>query len=346
MSDKLRVAVAGTGYFSQFHFDAWARCPEVEVVGVADLDIVSARSRASSAGAKAYSDVETMLEVTKPDLLDIITPSHTHPKMIELGAAAGVNMVCQKPFCGDLKTARHCVSIAEEAGVDLIVHENFRFQPWYREARKFLDNGGLGELYQITMRLRPGDGQGAQAYLARQPYFQKMERFLVHETAVHLVDVARYLIGPVESVWADLRRHNPVIAGEDAGIVVLSFGGNVRGIIDGNRNSDHVAENRRRTMGEMVIEGENGVLELDGDGALTFRAQGENTKQPVAFDWSDQGFGGDCVFNFTRHVVAHYCDGAVLENRAADYLVNLKIEEAVYQSAQDGVKRELGADGN
>ena len=82
----------------------------------------------------------------------------------------------------------------------------------------------LGEVYQITFRLRPGDGQGPEAYLERQPYFQTMERFLVHETAIHFIDVFRFLLGEEPStVYASLRRLNPAIKGEDAGLMLFSF---------------------------------------------------------------------------------------------------------------------------
>ena len=54
--------------------------------------------------------------------------------------------------------------------------------------------------------MRPGDGQGKDAYFNRQPYFQKMERFLIHETAIHLIDVYRYLFGDIKSVFASLSR--------------------------------------------------------------------------------------------------------------------------------------------
>ena len=54
----------------------------------------------------------------------------------------------------------------------LVVHENFRFQPWYREAKRLVDAGMLGALHAVAFRLRPGDGQGPRAYLDRQPYFQ------------------------------------------------------------------------------------------------------------------------------------------------------------------------------
>jgi len=333
--------VVGAGYFSRFHFDAWVRCPQVELVGIADRDHASAERLASTHKVEWYDCAETMLDAQKPHILDIVTPPHTHLDLISLAADRGVNIVCQKPFCGTLDAAQQAVDLALAANVELIVHENFRFQPWYRAAKGKLENGELGKIYQITMRLRPGDGQGADAYLDRQPYFQKMERFLIHETALHLVDVARYLMGEVDNVWADLRQLNPAISGEDAGIVVMGFRNGARGIVDGNRLSDHVAQDRRRTMGEMLIEGANGILELNGDGELLFRRTGQNDIQRVSFEWSDRGFAGDCVYNFISHVVDHHIQGLPLENRGIDYLANLKIEEAIYASAADGKKRNL-----
>ena len=244
-----------------------------------------------------------MLDATRPDLLDVITPPETHLAAITEAAARGVDVICQKPFCRSLAEARAALARAERGGIEVLIHENFRFQPWHRETKRILDAGGLGRLYQATFRLRPGDGQGPRAYLDRQPYFQRMPRFLVHETAIHLIDVFRFLLGEPQSVYADLRRLNPAVAGEDAGLILLDMGDGVRALFDGNRLSDHSARNRRLTMGEMLIEGELGALRLDGDGRLFLRDHGANGENELAYAWQDQDFGGDCVYLFQRHAV-------------------------------------------
>jgi predicted dehydrogenase len=170
--------------------------------------------------------------------------------LIDQATAAGVTTICQKPFCGGIEGAQQAVAIADARNTSLIFHENFRFQPWWRALKSELDRNRIGPVYDIGFRLRPGDGQGLNAYLDRQPYFQTMPRFLVHETAVHLVDVFRYLMGEPDWVWADLRQLNPAISGEDAGIIVLGFPGGRRAVFDGNRLADHVADNRRFVMGD------------------------------------------------------------------------------------------------
>ena len=91
-----------------------------------------------------------------------------------------------------------------DEGGQLVVHENFRWQPWYREAHRLIRDGVLGKLHSVAFRLRPGDGQGPRAYLERQPYFQKMPRLLVHETAIHWIDTFRFLMGEITAVYASL----------------------------------------------------------------------------------------------------------------------------------------------
>ncbi len=103
-------------------------------------------------------------------------------------------VVCQKALAPGEAQAREIVETAEAAGVPLVVHENFRFSPWYREARRLLEAGTLGVPHSVAFRLRPGDGQGPSAYLDRQPYFREMPRLLVYETAIHFVDTFRYLL--------------------------------------------------------------------------------------------------------------------------------------------------------
>jgi len=338
MSEHIRVACLGAGYFSQFHYDAWARIPRVSLVGSANRNI----QKAAATGLAAFSNVEAMLEATQPDLLDIITPPETHFAAITAAIDAGVKaIICQKPFCTDLDEAKNAVGLAQDAGIELIVHENFRFQPWYREMRSQIDAGALGDVQQLTFRLRTGDGQGPEAYLDRQPYFQQMPKFLVHETAVHWIDTFRYLLGDITSVYADLRKLNPAIAGEDAGMILMDHASETRACFDGNRHLDHAAENHRRTLGEACLEGTNGVLTLTGDGAVHLRRFGEIDTQTILPAQDYPGFAGDCVFALQNHVVSGLLDGTQLENRAVDYLRVIEVENAVYRSAQEGRKLEL-----
>lgn len=335
MTDRrLRVAVVGAGFFAQFHHEAWSRFDRADLVGICDLDRTRADAAAAESGTQGFDDLDAMLDASGADVIDIATPPDTHLTLVSAVAARGLPVICQKPLGPTLAVAQAVAAAASAAGVTLAVHENFRFQPWFREARRLIDAGRLGDLHGIAFRMRPGDGQGPDAYLDRQPYFQTMERFLVHETAIHFVDTFRFLMGEVTNVYADLRRLNPAIAGEDAGTIVFRFADGQSGLYDANRLNDHVSDNPRRTMGEMWLEGSNGVLRLDGGGRLWWKPHGEDeAEHPYA--WEDRGFGGDCVYATQAHIAGHLLDGAPLETGADAYLRNVEIEEAIYRSAAE-----------
>lgn len=336
MVERLRLATLGAGYFSQFHYRAWARLP-VDLVAICDRDTARAARQATAfPQARVYADLEAMLDRGDVDLLDIIGPPESHLPAIEAAAARGIDVICQKPFCGSIKAARRATDLAQQTGIRLIVHENFRFQPWYGAVHDLLADGDLGEVYGATFRLRPGDGQGPDAYLGRQPYFRTMDRFMVHETGIHYVDIFRYLLGEVSAVTARLRRINPAIAGEDAGLVILEMERGATALLDGNRLSDHAATDRRRTLGEMTIETAGGVIDITGDGAVLLRRHDENQRRPIEFSWQDIDFGGDCVYRTQAAALSALTGQGPVVNSAADYLANLRVEAAIYISHAQG----------
>ncbi|MBM3572449.1 MAG: Gfo/Idh/MocA family oxidoreductase [Alphaproteobacteria bacterium] len=339
---RLKVAAVGAGYFSQFQCQGWHDIESVELVALANRNTAKAAALAARFDVpKVYGDVATMLAAEQPDLLDIVTTPDTHRAMIGAAVARGVAVICQKPFGRNYAEALELTELAEHAGVKLIVHENFRWQPWYREAKRLIEAGRLGRLHSVAFRLRPGDGQGPGAYLDRQPYFQHLPRLLVYETGIHWIDTFRFLIGEVTAVFARLRRLNPSIVGEDAGYVVFEFASGATGLFDGNRLNDHVAQNPRRTMGEMWLEGAAGVLRLDGDARLWWKPhQGDEAEHGYDRGPAD-GFGGGACERLQRHVAAHLLEGGAVENMARDYLINVKIQEAIYRAHQDGRRVEI-----
>lgn len=328
----LSVAIVGCGFFSREHQNAWARVPQARVIALVDPDLLKARAAAEQfSGAQVFTDAEAMLDAVRPDVVDIVTPPATHRALVAAVARRGIAAICQKPLAPTLEEATALVEDAERAGTTLIVHENFRFMPWFQEAKAILDRGLLGTPLGIFFRVRPGDGQGPNAYLNRQPYFQKMERFLVHETAIHLIDVFRFLMGEVTAVFARLKRFNPVIAGEDAGVIVFDFQNGATGVLDGNRLVDHPSEDARMTMGIMFVEGTSGTLRLDGYGRLFIKPHGSEEREH-AYAWTNAGYGGDCALGQIKHIVSHFVDGVPVFNSGRAYLRNFEIEEAAYRS--------------
>ncbi len=334
---RWRVAVVGAGYFSQFHLQAWAGMADVDVVGVCDTDAQRLHSQAQRFGiANRFTQAQAMLDACTPDLVDVVLPPANQAGVLQAVTERRLAAICQKPFGTGFQQAADLAAMAARAGSRLVVHENFRFMPWFREAHRFIHSGALGTLHNVSFRLRPGDGQGPDAYLDRQPYFQTMPRLLVVETAIHFIDCFRYLAGDVLAVYARLRRLNPAIRGEDAALITFEFTNGAAGLFDGNRLNDHVAHNPRRTMGEMWLEGSKGVLHLDGDARLWWKPHHGAQVQHVYPDGGADGFGGGACAALQRHVLDSIAHDVPAENTALAYLDNLRVQEAVYHSHRTG----------
>jgi predicted dehydrogenase len=330
---KIRVACIGAGYFARFHLEAWRRIPEVEVVAVCDKDLVKAQELASAFQIKnTYDNANTLCEKEVFEVIDIITPPDTHLELCERFSRQGKHIICQKPLAPTPEEARAMVKLTGEAGVRFMVHENFRFQPWYRQIKILLEKGVIGDqLHTLSLRMRTGDGWKEDAYLDRQPYFRTMPRLLVYETAIHHIDVFRFLAGDITSVYARLRKLNPVIAGEDCGLILFNFKNGGQGIWDGNRYNEPNYDNPRYTFGETTMEGNGGTIRLYHDGRLTVQPLGRS-EQTVDYHHEDLGFGGDCVYFTQRHFVESFLHCRPFETNGADYLKNLIIQEAIYES--------------
>ena len=338
MKNKIRLAIVGTGYFSQFHYDAWKRL-NVEVVAICSLNKNEALAKSKQfKNCRVFKDFKAMINETDANLVDIIVPPKNHLNFIKIAAESNVNIICQKPFTNNLKEAKKAVKIAQKYGVTIAVHENFRYQPWYIKIDEILKSSLLGDLFQVSFRMRPGDGQGKDAYLNRQPYFQKMDRFLIHETAIHFIDVYRYLFGEIKSVYASLSKLNKNIKGEDAGFIIFEFRSGIRGLFDGNRLSDHIALDRRLTIGEMLIEGSMGTLKLNGNAEIFHRKFNQNKEIKINYKWNKKGFAGDSVYFCQKNIINHFTKGYKLSNNALSYIKNIQVEECIYRSSDLGKK--------
>ena len=214
-----------------------------------------------------------------------------------------------------------------------MVHENFRWQPWYRQIRRILRSGEIGEPTHLYFRMRTGDGWPEDAYLSRQPFFREYPRLLVYETAVHFIDTFRFLLGEITQVYATLRRLNPLIRGEDAGQICFSFESGATAILDANRYNESETENPRYTFGELRLDATGGHLVMEADSSMRIKPLGERSR-PVEYEREDRNFAGDCVYRLQRHFVDCLIDGTEFESSGEDYLKTLAVVEAVYESAE------------
>lgn len=332
---KLKGIIVGAGYFSRFHHDAWSRIDGVEIVANCDRDVGKARAYADEfqiPRSVAADELQTLIADQKPDFVDIVTPPATHFDLCRAAIEANCAIICQKPLAPDWDQTLELAKLIRESEVRFMVHENWRWQPWYRQIKHMIDAGDLGDIFHCSVHCRMGDGWGDDAYLARQPFFRDYQRLFIFETGVHFLDTFRFLFGEVKSLVAKTAQRNSVIQGEDSALVVCEMESGASAVLDANRYNESSAEDARYTFGTVRVEGSKGHVELDFDGSLRFKSLG----QPVTvvdYQPSTTGFAGDCVFALQRHFVDCMRSNAPFESSIDDYLKTVSLVEAAYKSA-------------
>ncbi|MFS4483673.1 Gfo/Idh/MocA family protein [Hyunsoonleella sp. 2307UL5-6] len=331
---KLKGVAIGAGYFSKFQYEAWTRIPEVEITALCNSNKERAKGIMDNYGVKKhYTDYKEMILAEKPDFVDIITPPETHFEMCKFAADNGVHIICQKPLAPTFEESKRIVDYVSTKNVRFVVHENFRFQPWHREIKKLIDNDEVGDLFNLNIKSRMGDGWGEDAYLSRQPYFRDYKKLLIYETGVHFIDTFRYHAGEVKNVFAILKRLNPVIKGEDSGLMLLNFESNATALWDANRYNESNIENFRYTFGEYLVEGSKGSIRLYNNGKITIQHLGKPEKEHQ-YIHNNIGFAGDCCYIFQRDFIDNLIANTAFETDGASYLKTLEVQEAVYKSSK------------
>jgi predicted dehydrogenase len=332
----LRGAGIGAGYFAPFHYEAWSRIPEATIVAISDRVEDRARALRSSTGIPvSYADWRRMLDEERPDFVDVITPPDSHEEICAFAASRGIHVICQKPLAPTYESSVRIVERCAAAGVRFMVHENFRWQPWYRAIKELQHRGDIGAFSHVHFLMRMGDGWRPDAYLSRQPFFRDYPRLLIYETGVHFVDTFRFLLGEVSTVTAQTKRLNPVIRGEDAAQLMMTFRNGATAVWDANRYNESEAESPRFTFGELRIDGTEGHLTMDGASTIRVKRLGEAAVE-LAYARERKNFAGDCVFFLQRHFVECLLSGREFESNGHDYLRNVRIVDAAYESARTG----------
>jgi predicted dehydrogenase len=331
--NELKGVMIGAGYFAGFQAEGWSRIPGARISAVADpLPGRAAEFAARWQIPRAYLDVREMLEKEKPDFADIATRPESHLELVTLASVNGAHVICQKPMAPTWEESVVMVNVCKSANIRLLMHENWRWQPWYREIKRLLERGVFGELFHIAFRMRTGDGRGSEPYTV-QPYFRQMPRFLIYEVYVHFLDTFRYLAGEIDTVYCQTNRINPLIAGEDYALSQLTFDNGCHGLIDGNRVSGRVPVDV--TLGTFHLEGDKAAIRLSPDGRLWLTEYGKD-ESLHEFPTTDRGYKGDSVRATQEHLIHCLASGERSEIEGEEYLKSVAAVFACYRSAQTG----------
>ncbi len=147
--EKLRVAIVGAGNIAQSsHLPAYQKRDDLEVVAIADWNLERAQDAAKRFGIpKAFQNIDDMLAGVECDYVDICVWNRSHADCAIKAAAAGRNILCEKPMAYNLEDALRMKEAVEKAGVTFMLAVPTRYSGEAQLLREMVDAGKLGDIY-------------------------------------------------------------------------------------------------------------------------------------------------------------------------------------------------------
>ncbi len=360
--NTIGIGLIGTGFMGKCHALAYGAVkavfgdvptPRLEVL--CDRPGETARRMAEQFGfARATEDWQTLVADPAVDIVCIATPNKMHVEVALAALEAGKHVHCEKPLALTLESAKTMAQAAAGTETKTIVGYNYIHNPAFIHARKLIDDGAIGRV--VHFRGLVDEDYQADPGVAWSWRATKSEAGLgaLGDMGCHLVSVAIGLVGPLESLIADMQtihRARPAAGGgeqrdvenEDVASALLRFSNGVQGVVSTSRSAWG-----RKCRLAFEVHGDRGMIAFDQERMNELRLY-QNTG-----DIAEQGFktiltgpahppygefcpapGHQIGFNDLKVIEAHAFLRAIVADRPASpsFADALEIEKAIHAVA-------------
>lgn len=336
-SNKIRIGILS---FAHLHAESYIGnlrgIPDVEMIGIADENQQRGRYFADQFGAKLYDSYAALI-ADKPDAVIVTSENANHRPLVEMAAAAGIHVLCEKPLATSVDDARAIVESCQRHGVKLMTAFPMRFSAPALEIKRLMDDGSLGHIYGCNAT---NQGSLPEAHQKENLAFLKRDWFVNKQLAgggamsdhiVHLADLLRwYFQSEVTEVYARSNQilHAEKVSVETGGLVMLTFANGTFASVDCSWSKPA----NYPTWGGLKLElvGERGLATMDAFKQV-ITVYSRQAGRPLWNYWgsdADQGMVGEFV-------------AAIREDRTPsitgeDGLRAVEIVSAAYRSAESG----------
>jgi predicted dehydrogenase len=332
---ELRFAILGTGFWARYQLAGWRELPGVRCVAVWNRTRAKAQALADAfAIATVYDSADELLAREKLDFVDIITDVGTHRQFVELAAERRVSVVCQKPMAPTLADAEAMVATCREAGVPLLVNENWRWQTPLREFQRVIASGEIGRVFRARL-----DYCTSFPVFDNQPFLKTVEQFIIADMGSHILDVARFLFGEAAALNCRTCRVHQDIRGEDVATVLLEMRSGAT--VTCNLSYASRVEHDRFPETYALIEGAEGTAELGPDfwiRVTTRRGTMSRRCPPPFYSWAEPRYTvvHSSIVDCQRDLLRHLSGQGRAETTGEDNLNTVRLVAAAYASAATG----------
>ncbi|WP_339283035.1 Gfo/Idh/MocA family oxidoreductase [Oceanobacillus sp. FSL K6-3682] len=250
-------------------------------------------SRAASEMGWSSSETEweKMIQREDIDLIDIVSPNHTHAEIAIAAAEAGKHVICEKPLATTLEDAKRMLEAVEKAGVMHMVCHNYRFAPAIQLAKKMIEEGQLGKIYHIRAVYLQDWLIDPSAPVTWRLQKERTGSGALGDIGSHIIDLARFLVSEISEVSglletfikerpsaAENTDEKELVTVDDASIFTTKFENGALGVFEasrfatGNRNGNRIEINGEKgsirwdleNMNHLHVYLENDSVELQG----------------------------------------------------------------------------------
>jgi myo-inositol 2-dehydrogenase/D-chiro-inositol 1-dehydrogenase len=201
MSTKLRVGVVGSGGIADPHVSAWLAMGAQVSVYSPDPNVAQFAARHGLTRVGSLEDLLSGVEV-----VDVCAPTYAHAEIVASAAAAGRDIVCEKPLALTHTDGAAMIEACGRAGIGLYPCQVVRYFPEYVAAKAAVDAGRIGQPAVLRLSRR-----GAKPV---RPWFSDpvLSGGLVVDQMIHDFDYARWVAGDVHTVYAKVVGHGDGLA--------------------------------------------------------------------------------------------------------------------------------------
>lgn len=329
-----RFALFGAGFWSRVQLAAWREVDGADCVAIYNRTRSKAEQLAGAFDVRSvYDDPTELLRREQVDFVDIVTDVDSHAQLTLLAAQHGRSAICQKPLAPTLQLAEGMAEAHRQAGTTLLVHENWRWQTPIREVKRVLEAATIGTPFRARIDMLSGFD-----VFANQPFLRQLEQFILMDLGTHILDVARFLFGEFDALYAHTGRVHDDIQGEDVATIMLRTRARAT-VLCQLAYAGTPLEHEKFPETYVFAEGQRGSLELGPDYWLRVTtADGTLARRcpPPRYAWADPAYDvvHASIVPCLRNLLAGLQGTARAETTADDNLQTLRLVFAAYQSVR------------
>lgn len=198
---NIQLGIIGFGGMGRWHAE---NAPRAGVTIAAVCDIAEEkRATARKLGYRVYDSAEELLADPQVNTVILTVPNHLHKEMCLKAAAAGKNVITEKPAALSVAELDEMEAACKAAGVFFTSHQNRRWDKDMLMVKKAYDEKLLGNIFTVESRLHSGNG-----YMHEWHLYKKYGGGMMYDWGVHLIDQILFMMpdAKVKTVFADIKK--------------------------------------------------------------------------------------------------------------------------------------------